>query len=190
VTDAQAQVTRARTRRRDLELETQTLDAKIALVEERLYSGQVKNPKELTDLQNDSAALRRRRTALDDTLLEAMIALEDAEHSAKQAQDQLAMLQTQWQADQHELMNEQHQLEADIAALTEQRSQKMAEIAPEHLASYQRLRREHAGLAVARVEEGVCNACGEQLSDHMLTKARLSDDLSFCSNCGRILVID
>jgi predicted nucleic acid-binding Zn-ribbon protein len=73
VTAAQAVVTRAHARKQDLELEAQTLDAKIASVDERLYSGRVKNPKELSDLQNEVASLRRRRATLDDTLLEAML---------------------------------------------------------------------------------------------------------------------
>jgi predicted nucleic acid-binding Zn-ribbon protein len=65
-----------------------------------------------------------------------------------------------------------------------------AEIAPEHLAPYQKLRREHAGLAVARVENDGCSACGVEISDRQLAKARLSENLSFCSNCERILVIE
>jgi len=189
-TAAQAEVAPARARRQDLELEAKTLDAKIASVEERLYSGQVKNPKELADLQNDAASLRRRRAALDDTLLEAMVALEDAEHAEQQTQSQLATLQAQWQADQRALTDEQQQLEAEIAALTGQRDQMSADILPDHLSPYQKLRREHAGLAVARVESDGCSACGVEISDRLLAKGRLSDDLSFCGNCERILVIE
>jgi predicted nucleic acid-binding Zn-ribbon protein len=186
---AQTEVAHARARRQDMELETKTLDAKIASVEERLYSGQVKNPKELADLQNDAASLRRRRVALDDTLLEAMVALEDAEQGEKQAQSKLAALHAQWQADQRALTDEQRQLEVEIAALTGQRDQMAADISPDHLGPYQKLRREHAGLAVARVESDGCGACGVEISDRQLAKARLSDDLSFCGNCERILVI-
>jgi predicted nucleic acid-binding Zn-ribbon protein len=190
VTAARADMARARTRRQDLELQVKTLEAKIALVEERLYSGQVKNPKELTDLQNDSAALQRRRAKLDDTLLEAMIALEDAESQERQTQSRLAQLQSEWQADQKRLTEERGQLEVDLAALTQQRNQKIAAITPEHVKVYQRLRQEHAGLAVGRVEEGMCDACGEEISDRLLFKTRLSDSISFCGNCGRILVVE
>jgi predicted nucleic acid-binding Zn-ribbon protein len=190
VTAAQANVARARTHRRDLELQVKTLEAKIASVEERLYSGKVKNPKELTDLQNDSAALRRHRATLDDALLEAMIALEDAEGKERQAQSRLAQLQSEWQTNQRKLTQERGQLEAELTSLTEQRNQEIAGIAHEHVEAYQRLRHEHAGLAVGHVEDGMCNACGEELSDRLLAKARIAEGLSFCGNCGRILLVD
>jgi len=190
VAAAHADVARVRSRRQDLELEVKTLEAKIALVEERLYSGQVKNPKELTDLQNDSAALRRHRARLDDTLLEAMIALEDAESQERQTHSQLAQLQSEWQANQKRLAEERGQLEADLAALTQQRNQKIAAITPDDVQVYQQLRKEHAGLAVGRVEEGMCNACGEEISDRLLFKTRLSESINFCGNCGRILLVE
>jgi predicted nucleic acid-binding Zn-ribbon protein len=190
VTTAQAEAARARVYRQDLDLQAQTLDTKITSVEERLYSGKVKNPKELADLQNDAASLRRRRASLDDSLLEAMIALEDAERAQEQAQNKLAALQAQWQSDQRVLMDERQQLETNIATLTEQRNQMIAAILPEHLQPYQKLRHEHAGLAVARVADGSCNACGVEVSDRLLAKGRLSEELSFCGNCERILVIE
>jgi hypothetical protein len=190
ITAAQAVVTRTHTRKQDLELEAQTLAAKIASVDERLYSGRVKNPKELSDLQNEVASLRRRRGALDDTLLEAMLALEEAERAEQQARSKLAALRAQWQADQAALTDERGQLETSITVLSEQRNQRMAAIAPDHLAPYQKLRRAHAGLAVARAEDGSCSTCGVEISERLLTRARLSEGLSFCGNCERILVIE
>jgi len=190
ITAAQSAVTRAHTHKQDLDLEAQTLDAKIASTDERLYSGRVKNPKELSDLQNEAASLRRRRAALDDTLLEAMLALEEAERAEQQARSKLAALQTQWQSDQAALTDERRQLESSIAALSEQRNQMMTAIAPTYLEPYQKLRRAHAGLAVARAENGACATCGVEISDRLLNKARLSEGLTFCGNCERILVLE
>jgi predicted nucleic acid-binding Zn-ribbon protein len=190
VSAAQADVANARASRQGLELKVKTLEAKMALVEDRLYSGKVKNPKELTDLQNDSAALWRHHATLDDALLEAMIGLEDAESRERQVKSHLADLQSEWQANQKKLTQERGQLEAELAALTEQRNQKIAAVAPDLVQVYQRLRHEHAGLVVGRVEEGMCSACGEEISDRLLAKTRLSDGISFCGNCGRILCVE
>jgi predicted nucleic acid-binding Zn-ribbon protein len=187
---AQAEVARARTRRRDLELEIQTLEGKITSVEERLYSGRVKNPKELSDLQNDAASLRRHHNTLDDALLEAMLGLEEAEHAASEAQRKLTALQAEWQSNQKALTEERGQLETEIVALTEQRRQKTEPLPADQLAAYQQLRRAHAGLAIARIEEGMCSVCGVEISDRLLAKASRSDDLSFCGNCDRILLIE
>jgi len=85
-------------RQRDLELEIQGLSNKIARSEQRLYSGVVKNPKELADLQAEVAALKRRRQKLEDDLLEAMIEREEAETAHSQAQAHLDEIQTRWSA--------------------------------------------------------------------------------------------
>ncbi|MEZ4515948.1 MAG: hypothetical protein R3C44_03590 [Chloroflexota bacterium] len=42
--------------------------------EQRLYSGDVKNPKELTDLQHEIESLGRRRDTLETDVLEALMA--------------------------------------------------------------------------------------------------------------------
>jgi predicted nucleic acid-binding Zn-ribbon protein len=51
---------------------------KIEQSEATLYGGKVKNPKELQDLQNEAAALKRYLGGLEDRLLEAMLAEEEA----------------------------------------------------------------------------------------------------------------
>jgi predicted nucleic acid-binding Zn-ribbon protein len=190
LTGAQAQVATARARRKDLELEVQTLDAKIANAEERLYSGRVRNPKELSDLQNDAASMRRHHTTLDDRLLEAMIALEDAEQVEGEARTKSTAVQAEWQTHQRALLEEKSRLAAEIAAMTEQRHQQMTAIEAKHVDAYQQLRRTYVGQAVARIEEGTCVTCGVELSDRLLVKASHSDDLSFCGNCERILLIE
>lgn len=187
---AQAQATRARARRRDQELEIKSLEAKIANAEERLYSGRVRNPKELTDLQNDAASMRRHRATLDDQLIEAMIQLEDAEQAETQARGHLDKLQADWQAEQSALTREHSQLEQDIAALTQRRQSQLPAIAAEHLDAYRQLRHKYVGLAVARIENGACTMCGVEISDRVLAKAGLTDALSFCTNCDRILLVE
>ena len=190
LSSAQAEVARARARRRNQELETKTLEAKIANTEERLYSGRVRNPKELTDLQNDSASLRRHRATLDDHLIEAMIDVEEAENAEVQARNTLDKLQAEWQTNQSALTEERGKLEQDIAALTEQRQKSMTDIEPDHLETYKQLRHKYAGLAVAPIEGGGCTTCGVEISDRVLAKTGLTDSLSFCTNCDRILLVE
>ena len=90
-------------RQRDLELKVEGLSDKITRSEQRLYSGTVKNPKELEDLQAEAAALRRQRRKLEDDLLEAMIEREEAETTHAQAQDRLSEIRAEWSARQADL---------------------------------------------------------------------------------------
>ncbi len=53
--------------------ETQKQRIKIELTESALYGGKVRNPKELQDLQNESASLKRYLSVLEDRQIETML---------------------------------------------------------------------------------------------------------------------
>ena len=67
------------------EAAVQAQRVKIEQTESSLYGGSVHNPKELQDLQNDVAALKRHHVTLEDRLLEAMLASEAAETALQAA---------------------------------------------------------------------------------------------------------
>jgi predicted nucleic acid-binding Zn-ribbon protein len=62
---------------------------KIEQTEATLYGGKVRNPKELQDLQNESAALKRYLAVLEDRQLEKMIAQEEAQADEAEASRRL-----------------------------------------------------------------------------------------------------
>ncbi len=174
-------------RQRDLELQTQGLLDKISRNEKRLYSGVVKNPKELTDLQADVAALRRRRQRLEDDLLETMIGREEAVAAHAQAQQHLGEIEAQWSADQSDLLAEREELQEGLLKIGQAREELVPKIEADHMASYQDLRRRKAGLAVVEVRDGACGGCGVNVSASLQWQLR-QDGLAFCSNCDRIVV--
>ncbi len=184
----QAELARQHTRRQDLELETRSLEAKIASVEELLYSGRVTNPKELTDLQKDAAALRRQRSALDEKSLQVMAAIEENEAAIQEAQATLTTLETDWTARQRDLLQERADLEAHLAQLEHARAGHLPGLPAGDLACYESLRQSKNGLAIATVENDSCAVCGVELSEHTLALLLLDETLVFCNNCGRILV--
>nr|MDQ3877723.1 hypothetical protein [Actinomycetota bacterium] len=76
------QVEEATRRQTHLEGEISVADAKIGREEQRLFSGSVANPKELSALQSEVAMLKRKRGELEDSLLEAMVDRDQAEETA------------------------------------------------------------------------------------------------------------
>lgn len=181
-----SQLGQQRARRRDLELETQTLEAKIASVEERLYGGRVTNPKELTDLQRDAAALRKQRSALDEKSLQVMMTIEENEAALTKAQARLDALQADWTTLQGKLLQERARLEAQLAEQDKQRAEHSRAIPAELVARYGTLRRTKNGMAVAVVQDNCCSVCGVELADNTLAQLAL-DELVVCTNCERIL---
>ena len=187
VEEAQTQVKRATVSQRDLELQTQGISDKISRSEQRLYSGVVKNPKELTDLQAEVAALRRRQQKLEDDLLATMIDLEEAEATQQNARQCLEETDARWSAQQGDLLAQRETLQNDLAGIEQARSEVIPNIEAGDLATYQALRRTKGGIAVVEMVNGACGGCGVGVSPRLEWHLR-QDTFCTCSNCGRIIV--
>jgi predicted nucleic acid-binding Zn-ribbon protein len=177
------------TRSNDLDLEIKTLNAKLKTVDERLYSGRVTNPKELQDMQDEIAALKRRRASLEDDLLNAMIEVENHQANCDEAAAHLADLRTQQDAEQADLRRESATLTGELAALEEQRQQALKPISAGTLALYKELRPDKRGQVVAPLIDNMCKACGTTQNLAIVKQVRVGQELVYCTSCGRILVL-
>jgi len=173
---------------KELEATAATLDMKITQAEQRLYSGVVKNPKELLDLQNDIASLKRQKATLDEKLLQAMLSLEEAEAALKQRLAGQQQIEAAWRASQTDLAAEQIQLEADITQQTLEQTGTRAQLSAADLALYDQLRRRKGGLAVVEMDHNnACRGCGVKPTHSVVQQLRQGDQLARCGNCERIL---
>jgi hypothetical protein len=190
VVEAGGQLAKCRVHTQDLDLEVRGLDQRIAANEQRLYSGQLHNPKDLTNLQDETTAHKRWHQKKEDELLAAMLAGEDAEAVLCRAQANLARVEEVWQAAQAELLAQQAGLQAHLQQLGEQRATHVAAIPAGELAIYQNLRQRKAGRAVAAVKNGICEGCRMAPPTHQVHQAGVGKELVFCNNCGRILHVE
>jgi len=177
-----------RAQRKDLELADASLETRIKQADQRLYSGTVKNPKELLDLQNDISSLKRQKNTLDDQLFAAMVALEEAENELKKCTETLTRIETEWRASQGDLATELTQLEHDLAEKTVAQTAARAQLGAPDLAQYDQLRRRKGGVVVVEMEGSVCGACGVRVTAHIVQQLSQADHLARCGNCERILV--
>jgi predicted nucleic acid-binding Zn-ribbon protein len=184
---AQKHVRKWAVKQRDLELEVQGLADKTSRDEQRLYSGVIKHPRELEDLQAEVAALKRRRQQLEEHLLEAMVEREDAEAAQAQAQNHLAEVQADWSARRADLTSEREELQTSLAGIEQAREALLPDIDAGDLAVYEALRRRKGGLAVVQLHDGACGGCGVTISPSLEWQLR-QGKLVACSNCERILV--
>ena len=182
-----AAVRAAQSAQKDLELQSDELRAKIAPVETRLYSGSIRNPKELKDLQADIDQLKRQLSALEDRDIEALGVLESAQEDVRSASAEVASLDGAWRQEQAELTERVARLTAEIQQYEDQRKEQAAQIERAALATYDHVRRAHQGKGVARVDRNICTGCRISLPVSVVTKARAGSALVHCPNCERIL---
>lgn len=182
-----AELRAARAAQNDVELEADALKAKIAPAETKLYSGAIKNPKELADLQADIDQLKRHLSAVEDRDLEALTRLESAESECRSAGAELAALESAWAAEQSELTERMKTLSAEIAAYDAERAEQAAEVSPDHLRTYNHIRIARQGRALAKLDRNLCTGCRISLPTNIVNKARAGNVLIQCPNCERIL---
>jgi len=169
------------------EWEIDDITGKIAAAEEKLFSGQVKNPKELASLQQDVDMLKARRGQLEEKALDVIDQVEQSEATVAKITAELKTMTADWQRQQKQLAEEVARLKTVLADLKQKWQRLAQEIEPETVGFYQELR-ERKGMAVARVEQGICRGCRISLPTTDLQRVR-GKNLVQCSSCGRILFL-
>jgi len=176
-------------RQKGLDWETEEVRGKAAAIENKLYGGTVRNPKELEDFQADLTSLRGQLSKREDALLEVMLELEDAEGDAREAEATLAEVEESWKAQQASLEETQGKLKEEIAALEAKRTRQVDGMDAAALSLYQVLREHRQGTALAVVERGLCQGCRISLPMSVVQKARTGAGLVQCVSCERILLV-
>ncbi len=184
-TGEQQRLEQQRRQQHSVEWEIDEITTKLAAVEENLYSGRIKNPKELTSLQQETDGIKARRSRVEDRVLEIMEQVSAGEARVAALGSELGRLEVEWQNEQRRLSAEADHYRAIIAELKQKRQQLLDGIDPAAAGVYQKIRRQRSQ-AVARVEQGICRGCGISLSTAQLQQVR-GESLVQCSNCGRVL---
>ncbi len=160
---------------------------KIERSQTTLYSGKIVNPKELQDLQLESESLKRYLTTLEDKQLEAMFAYDEAEAEHKEMSEQHESLIAQVEQEKVELTAEKVELIQDLDRQESERKAASSNIDSGDLTLYESLRSQKKGIAVARVVDKTCSACGSTLTATTFSSAQVPTKLTRCTTCGRIL---
>ena len=184
---AQQHVEELKQQQHSAEWEINDLVDKLTAAEDKLYSGTVKNPKELSNLQHEVDGLKARRNQLEDKTLETMNQVELATASVTSLGSKLKKLEAEWHNHQQQLSTTMEQLKTKLSDLKHKHQQLSANIDPSTVEFYHELKKQK-GTAVAKIEQGICHGCRISLSTAELQQAR-SGSLVQCSSCGRILFV-
>lgn len=194
VQDAQAQLDEALTALKasqdslkKIELEASAKQLKLEQSESMLYSGKVKIPKELQDLQHEVAAIKRAIAALEDKQLESMVLVEEAQARCDAAQKFLVRAQGESASDNAILAGERSTLDTLSLRLQAERDAVVNQIDAATLEEYSRLRKAKRGVAVATVSDNGCSACGTELTAADRQSARSPLQVFHCPSCGRFI---
>jgi predicted nucleic acid-binding Zn-ribbon protein len=173
---------------RRFEHEIDSMGAKLAAEEKRMYDGTIANAKELEALQHEIASLKDRRSRTEDELLEIMVRREELESRVEASEAEVAAARKRVEAVGGDAANELDDVIARLAEQTAARGAIAGGIDEELLELYEDLRRQKKGIGAAAIVDGVCQACHEQLSAVELDKLKHTDGVKRCEYCRRIVV--
>lgn len=171
------------------EWELDDLQTKMAQAEKRLYGGSVRNPRELTKLEEEVEHFKARKRAREDIVIELMEDVEGLHKAVEGLSGEVEAMSQEWQAVLERLGSEAKELREALARLAAKRAEVAKSIPPAVLQLYDLLRESKQGRAVARVERGMCQGCRITLPTMELQRARSGQGLVQCSSCERILYV-
>ena len=160
--------------------------------EARAVSGKVTSPKELTAIQEEVAALKRRQDVLEDQLLERMEQRETLEAEL----GELAGRREGIVAEQAEATKARDaalvEIDRELGAERAAREALAPKVGEELHALYDQLRSRHGGVGVAALVGNTCQGCRVSISPVELAAVRKqpAEQVKRCENCRRILVIE
>ena len=174
-----------------LEHEIETLRKKADAEEARAAAGKVNSPKELTNIQAEVEALRRRVSNLEDELLERMEAREtlegELEDLASRREVALGEQRDVTVARDAALAEIDRELGTERAA----RGAVLPSIGDQLVALYDKVRARENGVGAAALAGNTCQGCRVSISPVELRKLKElpPDEVKRCENCRRILVV-
>ncbi len=183
----QAEAKAARQAQKSLEFELDRVETKLKDTQTKLYGGAITNPRELQDLQAESKALKRRKSVLEDDLLDAMLTREEADAALEAAQAQEETTLADHQAQNETLQAERAQLKTEERALLQEMQALEEGLPPTVLESYRYLKSRTGGIPVAQLHGDTCSMCGVGVMKPTERKVHRGEE-AYCGGCRRLIV--
>ena len=172
---------------RDRRVEGERLRERLTGLEARLYDPTTSR-RDLSTIQREVDSTRYQISQLDDVIIEQEEEQRTHEEAAQSAHAEMRDAETQWQDAVTEFNERLERLSIEREEAVGQRKALADALPDADLQRYERLRRNKAGTAVARVDNGrVCLSCRMTLTSNVTRQLRNKSRQVPCSACGRIL---
>ncbi|MGI8434483.1 MAG: zinc ribbon domain-containing protein [Nocardioidaceae bacterium] len=181
----------------DLAREQRKADADVEQVKarrtrdrQRIDQGVISDPRQLQAMQHEVETLDRRISDLEDTELEVMERLEQAQTSRDELGSELSEIQVELQR----VRGERDAAATDIARQADharaERDLLVADLPEVLLALYDKLRAQLGGVAVGALHQRRCGGCRLDIGAAEMARIATapSDEVLRCEECNRILV--
>jgi len=165
----------------------ESLTAKIAKEEKRLYSGTVTSPKELASIQQELAHLKEQADNTELELLEQSEVVDKLNADEKTIDERRRARTAERDTAQQKMETVLSEIERERDGWKAKREPAYAALSEDARRLYDKVRTKHQ-LAVTVLEGDVCQGCRVDLPSTEAERIYTSAELERCSNCGRIFI--
>lgn len=188
--DARIEVEDLQTEQRKADADVEQVKARRVRDQQRIDTGQITNPKDLERLQHEMVSLERRIASLEDTELEIMEKLEEAQGRLDGFTVELEKLDATVTTLSAERDQRWAEIDAEIAAGEAERAPLTEDLPTDLLALYDKIRDQRGGVGAAAIHRRECQGCRLSIDNAELAVIRKAgvDTVLRCEECSRILV--
>lgn len=191
LTAARDHVAAAKTALAEGQTARRELDKSLGVVQGRLskFKGQlmeVKTNREYTAMQHEIATAERDVSAIEDKLLEHMMAADEVQADLKNAEQHLKREEAEIETARRELSQRINHTRQELERVLASRNEIVSTIPSALLATFETVARRR-GIAVTEARQGLCAICNVRLRPQVFNEIRRNDSIIQCDNCSRIL---
>ncbi len=185
VDKAQADVDSAKEKYDIDEKEVRSITDQIAKNEARL--GTIKTNKEYQAALKEIDDLKRKRSKLEEAMIEALDKIEEAEKTLAEKKEFLEQQRAEIQEQKQDIMDAASGKKSELKKLQKQAQAVADRVEPRLYQTYTRIKQNGGGVAVAAVENAVCQVCHMNIPPQAFNELLRLDEIKICPNCQRII---
>jgi hypothetical protein len=167
------------------ELELKEITEQITKSNEKLRV--VKTNKEYQSILKEIEETRKRKSQIEDRMLEIMEQLETEENSVKEKENELSVFVESCREKKEALSAKGTDQKKVITELVDKKKQIENRADPKHIALLEDVRKKVRGDAVVSVQGAICTGCHMNIPAQLYNELQRCDELRFCPHCHRII---
>lgn len=177
-------------RQSDLEAELRALEARVVELEGKMYGGTITASRELQAMAGEVESIKKRRSNIEDHILEAMDEREPLDAEVQRLEGEEAAAGEEAFALEGQIEDAEGQIGIEEANELEARAALVANVPAPLLEQYERIRSRLGGIGAARLVGASCSGCHLSLPAVEVDRLKKAppDTVVLCDQCGRILV--
>lgn len=156
-------------------------------LEKKLYSGEIKNLKEMEQLTRQLENIKQNKDTKENLSLELIGGSEKLENELEGIEQNLKLAKQEYKQEILKCKRDADKIEEEIFEQELQREQLLENIDEKYINLYEQLKSNKQGIAIATVVGQNCSGCRVNLPSMIVSMTKAGNTIVKCENCGRIL---